>query len=224
MLIYQEEPTTYDPVVVNSLMYVFKTMHDSVNALTLIDERRVIGHLITGFLRKIDFGRDFERQLDSFVDARSSFSSLEAVLVMLVKSVNLLAVKTREVVKGNHTRKTASFIRACVAYCFITIPSIDDVFSRLKLYLLSGQVAMANQALSQADAFFRAAISLVAEVPRTIGKITDSEQQTIYLVRAPKIDYKVKSSEPYLLAYMNNFFSTLLVVPDSPDQGAMHLV
>ena len=35
-----------------------------------------------------------------------------------------------------------------------------------------------------ADAFFRAAISLVAEVPRTIGKITDSEQQTIYLVRA----------------------------------------
>ena len=36
-----------------------------------------------------------------------------------------------------------------------------------------------------ADAFFRAAISLVAEVPRTIGKITDSEQQTIYLVRAP---------------------------------------
>lgn len=35
-----------------------------------------------------------------------------------------------------------------------------------------------------ADAFFRAAISLVAEVPRTIGKITDSEQKTIYLVRA----------------------------------------
>ena len=35
-----------------------------------------------------------------------------------------------------------------------------------------------------ADAFFRAAISLVAEVPRTIGKITDSEQQTIYLERA----------------------------------------
>nr|XP_058960991.1 VPS35 endosomal protein-sorting factor-like [Pocillopora verrucosa] len=203
---YQEEPTN-DPVVVNSLLYVCKTMHDSVNALTLIDERRVIGHLITGFLRKIDFGRDFERQLDSFVDARSSFSSLEAVLVMLVQSVNLLAMKTREVVKGNHTRKTASFIRACVAYCFITIPSIDDVFSRLKLYLLSGQVAMANQALSQADAFFRAAISLVAEVPRTI-----------------EIDHKVKSSEPYLLAYMNSFFSTLLVVPDSPDQGALHLV
>ncbi|PFX19482.1 UPF0505 protein C16orf62-like [Stylophora pistillata] len=203
---YQEEPTN-DPVVVNALLYVCKTMHDSVNALTLIDERRVIGHLITGFLRKIDFGRDFERQLDSYVDARSSFSSLETVLVMLVESVNLLAMRTREVVKGNHTRKTAAFIRACVAFCFITIPSIDDVFTRLKLYLHSGQVALANQALSQADAFFGAAISLVADVPRTI-----------------EIDHKVKSSESYLLAYMNNFFSTLLVVPDSPDQGALYLV
>lgn len=28
-----------------------------------------------------------------------------------------------------------------------------------------------------------------------------------------EIDHKVKSSESYLLAYMNNFFSTLLVVP-----------
>ncbi|KAL9957403.1 hypothetical protein ACROYT_G039035 [Oculina patagonica] len=203
---YQQEPTN-DPVVVNALLFVSKTMHDSVNALTLLDEKRVIGYLITGFLRKIDFGRDFERQLDSYVDARSSFSNLESVLVMLVQSVNLLAMRTREVVKGNHTRKTASFIRACVAYCFITIPSIDDVFTRLKLYLLSGQVAMANQALSQADAFFKAAISLISEVPRTI-----------------EIDHKVKPSEPYLLAYMNNFFSTLLVVPDSPDQGALYLV
>ncbi|CAH3037318.1 unnamed protein product [Porites lobata] len=202
-----QEGTSDDPVVVNALLFICKTMHDSVNALTLIDEKRLLGHLITGFLRKIDFGRDFERQLDSYVDARSSFSNLESVLVMLVQSVNLLAMRTRQVVKGNHTRKTSSFIRACVAFCFITIPSIDDVFLRLKLYLLSGQVAMANQALSQADAFFKASISLIPEVPRTI-----------------EIDHKVKPSEPFLVEYMNNFFSTLLVVPDSPDQGALYLV
>lgn len=41
--------------------------------------------------------------------------------------------------------------QACVAYCFITIPSIEDIFMRLKLYLLSGQVAMANQAFSQGE-------------------------------------------------------------------------
>ena len=36
---------------------------------------------------QIDFGRDFERQLDSYVDARSSFSNLESVRVMLVQVV-----------------------------------------------------------------------------------------------------------------------------------------
>ena len=46
---------------------------------------------------------------------------------------------------------STSPLQACVAFCFITIPSIDDVFLRLKLYLLSGQVAMANQALSQGE-------------------------------------------------------------------------
>ena len=36
-----------------------------------------------------------------------------------------------------------------MAYCFITIPSMIDIFQRLKLYLLSGQVALANQAIGQ---------------------------------------------------------------------------
>lgn len=41
------------------------------------------------FRIQIDFGRDFERQLDSYVDARSSFSNLETVLVMLVQVILL---------------------------------------------------------------------------------------------------------------------------------------
>ena len=66
-----------------------------------------------------------------------------------LQSVNRLAMETRRLVKGNHTRKTAAFIRACVAFCFITIPSLENVLSALNLYLLSGSVAIANGALSQ---------------------------------------------------------------------------
>ena len=58
-------------------------------------------------------------------------------------------METRQVVKGNHTRKTAAFVRACAAYCFITIPSLENILSRLSLYLISGRVAVANGALSQ---------------------------------------------------------------------------
>ncbi|XP_010156050.1 PREDICTED: UPF0505 protein C16orf62-like, partial [Eurypyga helias] len=124
-------------------------MHDSVNALTLDDEKRMLATLINGFIKMVSFGRDFEQQLSFYVEARSMFCNLEPVLVQLIHSVNQLAMETRKVMKGNHSRKTAAFVRACVAFCFITIPSLSSIFTRLNLYLHSGQVALANQCLSQ---------------------------------------------------------------------------
>ncbi|XP_054431453.1 VPS35 endosomal protein-sorting factor-like isoform X2 [Pteronotus mesoamericanus] len=170
---HQQEPTK-DPVILNALLHVCKTMHDSVNALTLEDEKRMLAYLINGFIKM---------------------------------SVNRLAMETRKVMKGNHSRKTAAFVRACVAYCFITIPSLVGIFTRLNLYLHSGQVALANQCLSQADAFFKAAISLIPEVPKMIN-----------------IDGKMRPSESFLLEFLCNFFSTLLVVPDHPEHGVLFLV
>ncbi|XP_069838075.1 VPS35 endosomal protein-sorting factor-like isoform X2 [Dendropsophus ebraccatus] len=205
--IKHQQEGTKDPVILNALLHVCKTMHDSVNALTLEDEKRTLAHLINGFIRMVSFGRDFEQQLSFYVEARALFCNLEPVLVQLIHSVNHLAMETKKVMKGNHSRKTASFVRACVAFCFITIPSLTSIFTRLNLYLHSGQVALANQCLSQADAFFRAAVSLVPEVPKTIN-----------------IDGKMRSSEAFLLEFLSNFFSTLLVVPDHPEQGVLFLV
>ncbi|KAK2491621.1 hypothetical protein MC885_001898, partial [Smutsia gigantea] len=203
---HQQEPTK-DPVILNALLHVCKTMHDSVNALTLEDEKRMLAYLINGFIKMVSFGRDFEQQLSFYVEARSMFCNLEPVLVQLIHSVNRLAMETRKLMKGNHSRKTAAFVRACVAYCFITIPSLAGIFTRLNLYLHSGQVALANQCLSQADAFFKAAISLVPEVPKMIN-----------------IDGKMRPSESFLLEFLCNFFSTLLIVPDHPEHGVLFLV
>uniref|UniRef100_A0A8C6EYQ6 VPS35 endosomal protein-sorting factor-like n=1 Tax=Marmota marmota marmota TaxID=9994 RepID=A0A8C6EYQ6_MARMA len=203
---HQQEPTK-DPVILNALLHICKTMHDSVNALTLEDEKRMLAHLINGFIKMVSFGRDFEQQLSFYVESRSMFCNLEPVLVQLIHSVNRLAMETRKVMKGNHSRKTAAFVRACVAYCFITIPSLVGIFTRLNLYLHSGQVALANQCLSQADAFFKAAISLVPEVPKMIS-----------------IDGKMRPSESFLLEFLCNFFSTLLIVPDHPEHGVLFLV
>jgi hypothetical protein len=49
---------------------------------------------------------------------------LDPVLVYLVHSVNMLIMRVREVVGGRHSKKTAAFARSCVAFNFITIPSI----------------------------------------------------------------------------------------------------
>jgi len=195
-----------DPVLINSLMSLCKTMHDFINAISLDDDRRVITDLISTFLHRVTFGKDFEKQLNFFVDSRAIFSNLDHVLISLVQSVNLLTNKTKLLVKGNHTRKTASFVRACMAYCFITIPSIGDVFPRLKLYLLSAQTALSNQAIGQADSLFRAAINLLSDTPKTI-----------------ELDYKHRSSEVFFVEYINNLLSTLLIVPDHPDHDVLYL-
>jgi len=69
------------------------------------------------------------------------------------------------------------------------------------------QVAMMNQCLSQADAFFRAAIALIPNVPRFLD-----------------MDGKIRSTEPLLVDYICNFLSTLIVVPDSPELGTLYLL
>ncbi|KAJ3608039.1 hypothetical protein NHX12_025089 [Muraenolepis orangiensis] len=130
---HQAEPTR-DPVILNALLHVCKAMHDSVNALTLEDEKRASSFLISGFIRMVWFGRDFEQQL---------------------------------------------------SFC----------------------VALANQCLSQADAFFKAAVSLLPEVPRSIS-----------------VEGKSRPSESFLLDFISNFFATLLVVPDHPEHGVLYLV
>ncbi|KYN41370.1 UPF0505 protein C16orf62 like protein [Trachymyrmex septentrionalis] len=140
-------------------------------------------------------------------DFESLLAMTRSVINYLTFCVNRLSVDTRKIVRGHHTRRTSAFVRACAAFCFITIPSLTLVHTRLQLYLLSGQVALLNQCLGQADACFKAALSLVPEMPKTID-----------------IDGRQKSSQPYLLSYLSNFLSTLLVVPDSPEHGVLYLM
>uniref|UniRef100_A0A8C3UX26 VPS35 endosomal protein-sorting factor-like n=1 Tax=Catharus ustulatus TaxID=91951 RepID=A0A8C3UX26_CATUS len=205
--IKHQQESTKDPVILNALLHICKTMHDSVNALTLEDEKRMLAALINGFIKMVSFGRDFEQQLSFYVEARSMFCNLEPVLVQLIHVSHSLS--TFPLKMGIYLQFSHPLLRllACVAFCFITIPSLSSIFTCLNLYLHSGQVALANQCLSQADAFFKAAVSLVPEVPKMIS-----------------VDGKMRPSDAFLLEFLCNFFSTLLVVPDHPEQGVLFLV
>lgn len=133
-----------------------------------------------------------------YVDARGSFANLDIVLHALVNCVNKLSIDTRQIVKGNHTRKTSAFVKACAAYCFITIPSIISITQRLDLYLETGKIALANLCLGQSDASFEAAINLLSELPAFF-----------------EIDGRQRSSETYLQSYVLKFLSLLILVPVS---------
>ncbi len=126
---------------------------------------------------------------------------------IILQRVNYLAMETRRLVKGNHSRKTSAFVRACAAYTFITIPSLEDVLQKLRLYLLSGRVAASNGALSQGDAFFKSAINTVKEVPQIM-----------------ELDHKRQSTEPFIASYLSTFVATLLVIPDNPDHEVLLLM
>ncbi|CAH1102339.1 unnamed protein product [Psylliodes chrysocephalus] len=192
---------TNDPVITNALMFLCGILHDSVNALTPEDEYKQIGEILCNVMRKVNYGRDFEEQLNFFVEARSAFSNIDIVLAELVQQVNTLSVNTRQIMKGMHNRKTAEFVQACAAYCFITIPSIVSEKTRLELYLLSGQVALFNQCLGQADACLKAILTIL-----------------------PNLEDASAKSELFLESYIKKLLSTLLVVPDNPDRGVVGLL
>ena len=199
-------PPTFDPVIVNGMFHLGRVVHDSVSALTFDDEIRQISELLVAFVRKVAFGTKFEAHLNFFVECRQAFANLDSVIQALVLGAADLAMKTKELMGGTHNRKTAGFARACLAYCFITVPSIEDVFARLQLYLHCGRVSLMNKAIPQADAFFRTAISIIPEVPHFNERSAN-----------------VSGTGGWLVAYVKNFASTLVAVPGHPQKGPFYL-
>ena len=198
---------TSDVVTINTLFDLARSLHDSIDEMSDEHERKMVATLICSFVDKIDFGQDLEQQLNVYVDCRAAFSNLDAVKDRLVLGVARLAMKGHRFMKGRHTKKTSAFVKACVAYCHITIPSIESIFQRLNLCLLCGQVALINQCLPQTDTFFKTAISLIPEVPET-----------------ELVDFKQTSTEPALVAFLSNFCAALVVVPGHPEHGPFYLV
>lgn len=177
------------------------------------DERRHISQLICYFVRKVDFGRDVERQLSFYAEVRGTFTDLDAVYCTVVHAVNKLAMSLRPAMQSNskdqplnqQNPERKAFIKGCIAFCYITIPSVNSISQRLDLYLLSGQVALAHQCLGQADGCFEAALQLMEE---EVAPAMSSHLLT----------------ESYVAGYLCNLLAILELVPDSPEQGVLHLL
>lgn len=104
----------------------------------------------------------------------------------LLQAINRLSSRTRQLIQ-EHNERTGHFVRACGAFAYITIPAITCPMVRFCLYLLSSQVALANECLGQADACLEGAISLVIE-------FSPLEEQ-------------------WIVSNLSNLLSTLLVQP-----------
>lgn len=199
---------TAGPVIIHTLFDVSRSLHDSLDEMTFDDEVRQISQSIVSFIRQIDFGRDLEQQLNIYVDCRQSFTRLDAVTHELVLRVAGLAMQAHRFRKGKHNKKTSAFVKACLAYCHITIPSLDNIFPKLRLFLECAQVSLVNGMIGQGEGFVKAAISLIASVPATLE---NSEKQMV-------------STTQDLARYLLNLSSFLLSFPGHPRHGPFYLV
>lgn len=201
--------TITDPILINTLFGVAKIVHDAINAFSYEEEVRKTSLMLTNFITKMDFGRDFEKHLNFYVECRRAFANIDAVKGSLVKGTINLLVKTWKIVKGEHTKETAAFARACIAYCYITIPSMEDIFSRLHLYLFAGQIALKNHSISQAESLFKAAVAAIDEVPATLEV---------------RFDHRIRKTETELIEFLKLFISLLVAVPGHPELGPFYLL
>lgn len=163
------------------------------------------------FIRQVNYGKDLEAQLSFYAEARAAFLNLDDVISTLVTCVVHLMCRIRSYLRGGtHTKKTRAFARACAAFCFITIPSLQSLSSQMDLYYLAGGAALINGCLGQADACFEAAIQLIEEWPPMRLEVTADENS-------------IGRLDAFLLSYIPRLLTVLVLTPDSPDKGMLHL-
>jgi len=204
---FRAQSVTSDAVLINTLFDLCRVVHDSVDCLSPVADINYVSKLLGGFIDRIDFGRDLEQQLNFFVECRAVFCNLDSIRDKLVVAVSSLCMRTYRIVKGKHSKKTSTFVKACLAYCHITIPSLAQPFRRLELLKLCAEIALLNRCLPQTDAFLKAAITTLPELP------------SHYEVENKRTHYEEK-----LAAYLLSLLSLLVVTPGHPEHGPFYIV
>ena len=204
----RKSATMADPVLINSLFDLAITVHDSVNALSEDFEKEEVCEALVGFVNGIDFGMALEKQLNFYVDCRRVFPMFDKIKeALVIKTLNMIA-KTYKVVKSQHTSKTSSFIKACVSFCHITIPSLSNLFKRATLFVLTGQYAVMNNLMPQANTLFKTAIETLNNIPR--------------IETLP--DRTVVDNTEELVSLICWISSCFVSVPGHPEQGPFYLM
>ncbi|KAJ2952745.1 hypothetical protein O0L34_g7101 [Tuta absoluta] len=184
-----------DHIVISSMMRLCCILHDSINAVTVEDESKVCAELITKYVQAVTYQEDLEQQLNFYVECRAAFIKLDIVLIALVHAVNALSVRA-----GRAQGKWLQ--RACAAYSFVTVPSLRCALSKAQLYLLGGQAALLNNCVGQAEANFKALVSLIPDIPDFIME-----------------DGQKKPTHVKVEGLLSDFLSTLLILPDNVDSN-----
>ena len=135
------------------LLKFAKDLAATVNALTIADDVRQVSTSICQVMDFIDQSLEdnYEKRLDFYTNCRELFKRVENVQQRLVNKALTLAIAVRQRYGAAKT-KIHAFLQACLAFSYITIPSISNDYLRLQSYLLSCQVGYQCRCIGQAEA------------------------------------------------------------------------
>eukprot|EP00828_Plagiopyla_frontata_P009321 TRINITY_DN1479_c0_g1_i13.p1 TRINITY_DN1479_c0_g1~~TRINITY_DN1479_c0_g1_i13.p1 ORF type:complete len:644 (-),score=111.04 TRINITY_DN1479_c0_g1_i13:135-2066(-) len=160
----QTQTQISDPMSVHFLLEIAKTMNNEEKEALEEDQAKQITLVINKFLEKINFGKDLEQTLNFHTEIRSNFDNIPEIIENLVIKTLQLTFKAKQYAKGNVTKKIIGFMQACIAYCFITISTIQDPFLQLKCYSLTSTVALLHNMISQSESLFKLAVQVLSEI------------------------------------------------------------
>ncbi|XP_050345675.1 VPS35 endosomal protein-sorting factor-like isoform X1 [Nymphalis io] len=184
-----------DHIIIASLMRLCSILHEAINAVTVEDELKISSDLINKYIQTVSYQDDAREQLNFYVECRSAFIKLDSVLKTLVHAVHALASRARP-------SRSRWLSRACAAYSFVTVPSLQCALCRAQLYLLGAHAALLVACVGQAEANLKAFVSLIPDIPLYVQE--DGQNKPTHV--------KVKG-------LLSNFLSTLLILPDNVDSS-----
>ncbi|KAG7957678.1 hypothetical protein I3843_11G187400 [Carya illinoinensis] len=172
-------------------------LHDDLDFLNAKGDDNQPARLISRFVHMVDYGSELERHLTFLVECRGAFGNLNELKETLVHSSNCLAIKALK-----DAKKHLSFVKSCIAFGEVTLPSISAQIKQLNLYLETAEVALVCGLVSHSDGLIDSAISCLLSLDCVDGsRTTDLEG---------------------ILSAIRKLFCLLIMVPGNPEQGVTY--
>ncbi|KAL4272836.1 hypothetical protein GQ457_13G002070 [Hibiscus cannabinus] len=189
----------HDPTTIQLLFEISQALHSDTDLVNMKhDDNQQQARLISRFVRMVDHGAAYEQHLAFLVECRGAFGNIIELKEILVHSSNCLATKALKDGK-NHN----DFVKSCIAFSEVTIPSIPGHIKQLNLYLETAEVALLGGLVSHSDGLIDSAISCLQSSDSMEGSRTVDSDGTLSSIR--------------------KLCSLLIMVPGNTEVGILHI-
>ncbi|XP_064985033.1 uncharacterized protein LOC104001042 isoform X4 [Musa acuminata AAA Group] len=189
-----------DPTRVQFLFEVSQVLHESIDTSNMNDESKHKADLISRFVGMVNFGAEWEQYLSFLDESRAAFGSIDELKYVLIHSSNNLAIKSIR-----DKKKFLGFLKSCLAFSEVTIPSISDSIQRMNLYLETAEIALFGGLISHSEGLVTSAISCLECLNMTTGSHSSND-----------VDH--------ISSLTSKLCSLLLMIPGNHEEGSVCLV